>query len=339
MNIFKIIRSSEWWECKLPPLLAIGYATVVSYEINIYQAISSLIFLITAIIAGAIYVSIINDITDIKEDQASGKPNRINKVAPGTRWIILIVSLLPGLLFMYFLFGDTLSLVLYILAWLSFSLYSIPPFRLKKRGFWGVLADASGAHLFPSLLFVSGITHFINIKMNWVWFAVVGVWSLFYGIRGILWHQFLDRENDLKIGLRTYATKQNPNSFKKYVAWIMCIECAALAVMLSYIAKPLPFLALFFYLVFMLGCYKKLGMKIITIIPPTNRSYHSYNIALSRYYDVFLPLSLLFTSALIYPAVWIIFIAQIILFPRNIRNILFKMIAIVRQLSPQRSAL
>lgn len=330
MNIFKIIRSSEWWEYKLPPLLAIGYATVINYE-NIYKAIPSILFLIAAIIAGAIYVSIINDVTDMKEDLAGGKYNRISKLEPRARWIILFASVLPAFLFMYLLSDDVLSLIIYILAWVSFSLYSIPPFRFKKRGLWGVLADACGAHFFPSLLFVSGMVHLMNIEMSWIWFTSVGVWSFFYGIRGILWHQFFDRDNDLKIALKTYAVTQDPDTFKKHATWIMCMECAALAVMLWYISKPLPFVALLFYLVFMLGFYKKLGMQIIIIIPPKN---HSYHIAMSRYYDVLLPLSLLFTSALIHPYVWIILIVHIILFPRNLKDFFFKAIAVVKKLRP-----
>ena len=88
-----------------------------------------------------------------------------------------------------------LSLIFYLAAYLAFSLYSISPFRFKNRGVLGVIADASGAHLFPSLFVASSMMHNMHISIDPYWLVIVGVWSFAYGLRGILWHQFWDREN------------------------------------------------------------------------------------------------------------------------------------------------
>ncbi|HWW42405.1 hypothetical protein, partial [Pedobacter sp.] len=77
MEIKKIIRSADWWEYKLPPLLAIGYATALKTPEPFLSLMPHLLFILFSIIIGAIYVSIINDITDIEIDQASGKKNKM----------------------------------------------------------------------------------------------------------------------------------------------------------------------------------------------------------------------------------------------------------------------
>ena len=183
-NALRIIRSNEWWEYKLSPFLALGYATALYTSTPLYQLAPRLFLLLIAIIIGAIYVSVINDITDMEEDLAAGKKNRMAKIPGGLRWIIPSVCVTLGILFMLFFFKDSLSRLLYLLPWVAFSLYSFPPIRLKKRGLWGVFADACGSHLFVSLLIVADVSKFSGAEVNWFWFASFGVWSFFYGLRG-----------------------------------------------------------------------------------------------------------------------------------------------------------
>ncbi|MGB8192144.1 MAG: UbiA family prenyltransferase [Chitinophagaceae bacterium] len=326
MNILKTIRSSEWWEYKLPPLLAIGYATVLQADKNIYDAAYRFAFLILSIIIGAVYVSLVNDITDMEEDKASGKRNRLSRTSPSKRWLLLGSSIVMGGIYAWFLSDDVLSLCLYLSSYIAFTLYSVPPFRLKKRGFAGVLADASGAHLFPSLLMVAGTVHFFNLAMNWMWFAAVGVWAFMYGLRGILWHQFLDRDNDLRIGLRTYATQKDPTAFKNQSYFIIAIELIALAVMLVCIGKLWLLVALFVYVSLLLG-YKKIGIQPITIVPPADQSWH---IVMSSYYQSLFPLALLFESAIIYPQVWIVMFVHVLLFPVGLKNIIMHVMMLIK---------
>ena len=45
--------------------------------------------------------------------------------------------------------GDPLLLGCYLAAWTAFTLYSVPPFRLKVRGLAGLVADAAGRSPLP----------------------------------------------------------------------------------------------------------------------------------------------------------------------------------------------
>src|SRR5580765_6880550 len=98
----KIIRSSEWWEYKLSPFLALGYATALFTSTPLYQLAPRLFLLLISIITGAIYVSVINDITDMEDDLAAGKNNRMAKIPPHLRWIIPSICVAIGILFMLF---------------------------------------------------------------------------------------------------------------------------------------------------------------------------------------------------------------------------------------------
>lgn len=334
MNVVKLVRSSEWWEYKLPPLLAVGYATALQAGKDVYAVSLWLGFLLISIIAGAAYVSLVNDVTDIEDDKASGKRNRMSGLTPVQRSLLLAASLLPGALCAWVLYADALSLALYAASYISFTLYSVPPFRLKKRGLAGVLADASGAHLFPSLLMLAGTVHFFNIPINWLWLAATGTWALMYGLRGILWHQFLDRDNDLAIGARTIATKANPAAFGRLSSSILFIELAALAVMLGLLYKPWALVALLAYAA-LVAHYKRSGIKPVAIVAPKDRPWH---ILMSSYYQALLPVSLLLEGALRHPMAWIVLGVHLLLFPRCIKHLLLDAMAMVRGIAAKRSA-
>jgi hypothetical protein len=322
-NILNAIRSHEWWEYKLPPLLALGYATALPSPIPLYKAAIWLIFLLAAIMVGAIYVSIINDITDIKEDEVSGKTNRMASVPAHLRWVLPAICISIGLVCIYFLSNDKLSTLLYALPWISFSLYSFPPVRLKKRGLLGVIADASGSHIFISLLMVSSVSFFTHIPIDWLWFIAVGIWSAAYGLRGILTHQFWDRENDLKVNLMTYATKFDPQSFKIKTIVILAVELIAFAVMIWRIHLLVPIIFLGFYFALLIARYKIFDYKIVAVIVPKN---HPFQILMADYYQLFFPLALLLTATLEQPKAWLVLLVHVLLFPQ-------KMLLIIKDLS------
>ncbi|MEO7170216.1 MAG: hypothetical protein ABIY39_07575, partial [Sphingomonas sp.] len=63
MRIGQIIRATEWWEYKLLPILGVFYATLAYRHASIAAAWPVVIELLIGIAAGAVYVSVINDLT------------------------------------------------------------------------------------------------------------------------------------------------------------------------------------------------------------------------------------------------------------------------------------
>lgn len=312
MKVFNVIRSQEWWAHKLPPLLAIAYATVLMSPVPLYKVALWAIFLLSSLVVGAIYVSVINDITDLEEDLASGKSNRVQQVPKQYRWIIPAMCILLGFVFGYFLYPDILSCFLYLLSWIVFSLYSIKPVRLKNRGILGVLADGCGSHVFTSLLMVASMSYVTQQAIDWTWFTAVGIWALTYGLRGILWHQFSDRENDIKVNLNTYASKIDPAKFKKNSRFLIIIELIALAIMLYKINLLLAVIGLALYLLLLFLRYKLNKTQIITIIKSNDQPFQ---ILMADYYQMLFPISLLIAASFQNSFNLVVLAIHIVLFP------------------------
>ena len=328
-NISKLIRAQEWWENKLPSVLAIGYATSILENKPLIQVAPGLGLILISIIVGATYVSTINDITDIKEDLAAGKNNKMAKFPEKYRWIIPAICILLGSFFFYLYLPDKLSAYIYILPWISFSLYSFKPFRLKERGIWGLFADASGAHLFIGLLMVSSISFFSDQPVDPTWFSLVGAWSLLFGLRGILWHQYYDRENDLRAGVNTFATKTSPKQFKKYEKILLGLELLAFGGMVLKISLSLLTLFLILYLILVFFRYKIMGHKLVIVLNPKNSALQ---ILMLDFYQVFFPLGVLIYIAYTQKFGWALLIIHLILFPRKLINIFNDGIIIIKSL-------
>jgi len=317
-KILRIIRSGEWWEYKLSPLLAIGYATALLNSASVYRVAPWLLLILISTIVGATYVSVINDITDIQEDLAAGKSNRMSKINTRLRWIIPTCCAAVGVLFLIFFYRDNLSRILYLLPWISFSLYSFPPVRLKKRGLWGTFADACGSHVFISLLIIVSVDEVTQAPVDWSWFFAFAIWSFFYGLRGILWHQFTDRKHDLQINLATFATRADPGTFSTTSMILFSIELFAFIFILIKISVLLVFVFFLLYLGLVWIRYKKLDQRIVLIVAPENVPYQ---ILMVDYYQSFFPFSILLYASLTQANAWILLVLHSLLFNATIRKV------------------
>lgn len=200
-----IIRYNDWWSFKTPTLLAIFYATIYIYGNCIFDSRLQLIKLLLYISSAAIYVCVINDITDRKIDLLASKSNLFLKLTELQTNIILISTILLQVFVLYLLKNHGYSAYWYLLSIIAYSLYSIPPFRLKERKTFGVFADALGAHCFASIFIVTYAYSIINVNPDIYWVSAIFIWSLSYGLRGIIWHQVMDKEASASAGLKTVA--------------------------------------------------------------------------------------------------------------------------------------
>lgn len=314
MKLLKFTRYSEWWEYKMVPLLAIAYASINVVGLKIEEAYQELIFSLLAIIVGAVYVSVINDITDIKEDQVAGKANRMAPLASVYRIVIISFCVLSGIVCGFLIYPNLLGVFFYAMAWISFSLYSLPPIRLKKRGVWGILCDAMGAHLFPTLFIVSNLAALSKSPLIPWWYLAVGIWSITYGLRGILWHQFFDRNNDLKSGTETFASKKNPENFQEQELCIFIIEVAFFTAIFIRTLSIWTAAALAIYIILVFIRTFVFKYRLSLIITPAEAPHQ---ILMNDFYLVFFPLSLLLSSATAEPKGWIFVCCHLLLFPRK----------------------
>lgn len=310
---------NEWWEFKLSPLLAIFYATAVLTNTSLLNIWHLPILLLVSLGVGAIYVSVINDLTDIEVDRRAGKSNRFADKSLFFKIFILSVCLSFGIITAYFWTNlSLLSGIFYIAAWIAYALYSIYPFRFKNRGFLGVLGDASGAHFFPYLFVVSAAFAWIEQPINFVWLILVGIWSLACGVRGILWHQVQDFSSDKTSGVSTFVTKHS-KSLACLIGerFIFPLEFISFLILLFISQNIIGILFLPLYLLLVWSRSAVWGMNIVIVAP-----HPKTQIIMNDYYSALLPLSVLILAAIFNPADIIIGMIHFILFPKMLISII-----------------
>jgi 4-hydroxybenzoate polyprenyltransferase len=271
------------------------------------------IIVLLALVPGAAYVSIINDVTDREDDLVAGKRNRMAGRSPTTIALLLLATTTPGLVFCWLWRDDVHLLTAYLCAWLVYSLYSLPPFRFKTRGILGVLCDASGAHLFPTLVAVLLVFRDTHQPPRLPWVVAVAVWSFAYGLRGILWHQLSDREHDLQSNVRTFAQRHPAATTERLATFLVFpLELASLIAILLQLHTLWPwlFLAVYAYLAFRKKRYWAMNPVIVVTKP-------RFFIVLHEYYDVYLPLAILISAAIRHPLDAIAIAVHLTLFPQR----------------------
>ena len=249
--------------------------------------------LLLALTVAATYVSLLNDWTDRADDQATGKANRLAQASASRFATLLGVCLAAGAGFtVYFWYVGQAVCLLYLGTWVVYTLYSLPPFRLKGRGLAGVLADAAGAHLFPQLLATALVICWTRQPWSPLWLVAVGIWALTSGLRNIIWHQLSDAANDAQVGLSTFVTRNGAGHARQVVEWLLFpLEVLALLSLLLLGAHRAPALALALYGGLLL--VRGLGWKLTLVIAQPGPEQH---ILLNEYYEVFYPLALLLTA-------------------------------------------
>jgi 4-hydroxybenzoate polyprenyltransferase len=305
------LRAGDWWEFKIVPILAAFYATSLLAGASILSQVPALLLLLTALVPGAVYVSVLNDLTDRDEDGRAGKANRMAAAPPWLASAAIGPAIACGLAVAWYWRGDPLLLGCYLAAWISFTLYSLPPFRLKVRGAAGLAADAAGAHLFPTLVAVLLAFRAVGAPVDPLWLLAAGLWAFAHGLRGILWHQLLDSAADEAAGVRTFVQRvprARAVALGNYLVWPA--ELAALALLLWKLGSAGPLVGLLLYALLARQRLRIFRLRAVVVEP---RPRHL--VLLQEYYTLFLPLSLLVEAALRRPADSAILLAHLILFP------------------------
>ncbi|QIX60260.1 UbiA family prenyltransferase [Hymenobacter sp. BT18] len=289
-----LARAQEWWEYKLAPILATAYATTLVTAAPLGRLPTGLLFLLASLIVGATYVSLLNDFTDRAEDQAAGKPNRLAAASPGLVRALFSLCLGSGLLFGWYAARlSSLAALLYLGAWVAYTLYSLPPFRWKTRGALGLLADAAGAHLFPQLFTVALVSAWLGRAVPLPWLLLVGVWSLACGGRNIIWHQLHDEANDVRTQTATFVVRWGARWARHLAERILFpVEVVAFAGLLWLGQAPLAWLALLVY-----GGLVWFRLRQWGIVPVVAAPRAKYQLWLNEYYEGLYPLAMLLTAA------------------------------------------
>ncbi|TDB67390.1 UbiA family prenyltransferase [Arundinibacter roseus] len=249
------IRLSTW-KNKLAPFLCIMYAFYYKNPFTVFEKqLQIIFFLLVGIILLAIWASLINNYFDLEVDTKVGKPNGMAGITPFFRVVSLLLCMLTGLVYTYFLLSYKLSILFYGLSWLCFYVYSATSIRLKEKPFLDLLADGLASQLFPSL-FIFVFLFKEDFQNNYLFIFSGSLWLFFaMGVRALIIHQYGDKEKDQKAGLTTYVVGINEVIRKNTELFLLFLEIIAFTVFalsihwISFILPLVCYIVLFYVLI------------------------------------------------------------------------------------------
>jgi glycosyltransferase involved in cell wall biosynthesis/4-hydroxybenzoate polyprenyltransferase len=316
------VRAGDWWAYKIPPLLVVGFAGALVFESG-PAAWTLLALTLAAIVLTAIYGYLLNDLCDIDADRASGRPNRMAAVGPVGRVTGIAVPAVGALLIA--VCTDDAVLVLLVAVNLALpTLYSVPPVRLKGRGSWGALADASGVHAVPAAIVARAVTTIGTAEAAWppLLFALAAVsWAFLVGVRGILVHQVADRESDERAGVMTLGRRLGPDSARRAVLFALFpAELVCLALFLGPALREAPAAAALAASGVGLDLWRRRrGWRLPLFEPPETSRERVIPLLSNEVYELWLPIGLAIQIAAGRPTLAWLPVALVALFWTNVR--------------------
>lgn len=325
------LRLSKPWKYKVPLLISFPYFIALHGNLSHDDFLYSIIASYTTIIGflGIAYLN--NDLSDRKQDKLALKDNSL-KSKP--KWQIALLYVLFTILAFYpwkFLPLDSISLGLIVLELSLFYLYSFPPFRLKEKGFLGIIADALYAHVIPAIL--ASWTFYLLIEKSYSQFypflICLAVWQFCSGVRNIISHQIKDYENDLKSETKTWlVAKGIEESTKVFKNYIIPLELVSFLVFLITIQLEIIYL---FPVVIVYWIYSAWQFKKRKEDKSETIEKHFTNLFLDDFYIKLLPYLILSGMVFILTEVRAVLLIHILLFFSPINNWFVSKIKILHQ--------
>ena len=236
-----LVRWREWKAHKLPFFLVGMCYAVLRMAAPGAAELGRMTALLVLLCLFAAFGHVVNDYADREVDRAAGK----RKILAGfSEPAALIALAIPGLgtIAVAAAFFDTRTLLLAIVAVMVAAIYSLPPFRLKERALLGWAAATLAQRTLPLAIVFEAFG-------AWDWAAVLFcILGTILGVRHIIIHQLLDRDNDLTAGVRTVATQYSPQRVERlliYGLFPLEVFCGfATVAAMSYFEHPLGLVGL-----------------------------------------------------------------------------------------------
>lgn len=328
-HLASAVRADDWWDYKLLVIMLVFPATALAMRVPLSPLRPAALLLFVALTAGAVFASVVNDITDLAEDARAGKPNAVARMPKGIPGLILAGTATVGGVMAWIWRTDPVLASVYIAAWVAFLAYSVPPLRLKARGIWGVVAMGLGEAALPSLVAALLCAFAAARPAPPLWVAAVALWAFCHGVRAILWHQLGDEEADARASVGTVVRRRGAAFARKLAEQAAFpIEITALAAMLVMMGSALPFVGLALYLAF-IPLRMRYWRNVPAIVEPVPKHY----LLMQDYYLCFLPLAVLIALAIGHIPDALALVVFLLLFPRAPLRVTYDMLRLTRRVT------
>ena len=288
VSLRALVRWDEWRDTKVPLfLVAMFYAALVRPHFGA-RLLGEMALLLVILSAYAAFGHMINDYSDREADLRAGKRNAMAAVSARRAKALLALSAMLG--FVPALYFQPTVIALLVVSYLLAAAYSMPPWRLKERGWLGLLAPALAQRTLPSLVIFAalGPWDFVSIAVTLA--------ATLVGLRYMLVHHIADRTADARVGFRTIVTVHGAPHAARLIRMVFPFEAAAVLLAALGMGRVAPGMGLVVVLYLaLLGWRSWRGAKVGE--KPTPVSYG----LLANFYTVYWPISLAALLALLEP--------------------------------------
>jgi len=313
-ELFKLFRVKHWWNFIVPPVLSASYFVLIFSTVEFPAAIMFVSLCFLSIVGTAVFGFFLNDWTDIGSDRMSGKESRILQLAVLKRWAILLASLVLAFVPWIFLKAGYISILFFSFQLILLTLYSVPPIRLKRNVFFGILCDSlySGLTFILAILFLPQNSYFeLKYPLILLFVFVLAFWMR--GLRNILRHQIVDFEHDKVAAIATFVSRFGITKTELIIKRILFpLECLFNAILLLLFSFNFPYFyiaGVFFIFYFLYKFYDSVKNKKSTFV------YYSI---MNDYFEDLLPLMFLLYLSLNNPFYWFVLVFHCIIFQNKI---------------------
>ena len=232
-KVANYLRIREWIDSKVTMILGVAAYFMCLEKADIADWFKILIayFLFLSMFLALSYT--FNDYTDLEIDKKAGK---VKVIASVPKWLIygsfVAMILIGDIPILFMVEKKALCFCVIVLITIFGLAYSFPGIRFKERGALGLVECSFAQRCFPLVL----ILFFMNLnKTNLILWMVWFVLSFIDGLRYILIHQYIDRENDRSTGTHTFVLDKQMNIRKTIVSLLLIetIGCVLLLIPLA----------------------------------------------------------------------------------------------------------
>jgi 4-hydroxybenzoate polyprenyltransferase len=142
---------------------------------------------------------LLNDLADRESDSKSGRADALHGHALSTKvmWALILSTAACSWLIVFLIGGGYVFKVILAINYVVGAIYSVPPFKLKVRRFWGFLANSVMERPLPILVFLAYMNYYTPLTVLFPLLMEL-TWSVFK-------HQAADIKEDIEANVMTFA--------------------------------------------------------------------------------------------------------------------------------------
>ena len=268
MTLLKIDR---WWTTHFGTMMASVYLVLaISPTPPPLQVLLPTLTLFTIATLGiGTFGHLLNDLTDIDQDARRGARNLFATRSTKSRVLLTVATLIVGILPWWWLPTTWAVAALVAAEYALFVLYSVPPVRLKERGFPGLVADALYAYVVPNAFAMLLFANLAKATIPaWMLVAILA-WCFLFGLERIMYHELLDAAGDVRSGARTFVVRRGwKRSFEVDLYCLVPAMTAAFLLMLAAWATISPIVPVSYVVYAVLTVWSYCDLR---SVPPVGR--------------------------------------------------------------------